>query len=177
MLSSKTSTQPFTSAPWLPLNLPAAHLAVHDGGVLKVCQEIFHLIEGLAIPLHHAIVGWHKRPQGVTHQLLQAVLLILTETLQNPTIFPCLKVPCKQPSTRGSETEWATSPCVSDPGHHHLAWPVCNTLSPSLQLSKSWPGEHIWISSNEVDEPRAYYIEVSQKEKYKYCIRMHIYVI
>ena len=130
MLFSKTSTQPFASAPWLPLNLPAAHLAVHDGGVLKVCQEIFHLVKGLAIPLHYAIVGWHKRPQGVTHQLLQAALLILTETLQNPTIFSCLKVPCEQPSTRGSETEWATSPCVSDPGHHHLAWPICNTFPP-----------------------------------------------
>ena len=38
--------------------------------------------------------------------------------------------------------------------------------------------EHIWISSNEVDEPRAYYTgEVSQKEKQKYCILMHIYGI
>ena len=31
--------------------------------------------------------------------------------------------------------------------------------------------EHIWVSSNEVDEPRAYYTEwVSQREKYKYHI-------
>ena len=80
-LSSEMSPRPFTSAPWLPLNLPAAHLAVHDGGVLKVCQEIFHLVEGLAILLHHAIVGWHERSQRVAHQLLQAALLILTETL------------------------------------------------------------------------------------------------
>ena len=36
--------------------------------------------------------------------------------------------------------------------------------------------EHISVSSNEVDEPRAYYqSEVSQKEKNKYHILMHIY--
>ena len=36
--------------------------------------------------------------------------------------------------------------------------------------------EHIWVSSNEVDEHRAYYkSEVSQKEKY--CILTHIYKI
>ena len=34
--------------------------------------------------------------------------------------------------------------------------------------------EPIWLSSNEVDEPRAYYTEISQKEKDKYCILMHI---
>ena len=39
--------------------------------------------------------------------------------------------------------------------------------------------EHIWVSFNEVDETGAYYtmIEVSQKEKHKYCILMHIYGI
>ena len=31
--------------------------------------------------------------------------------------------------------------------------------------------ECIWVSSNEVDEPRAYYTEVEQKEKNKYCIQ------
>ena len=35
--------------------------------------------------------------------------------------------------------------------------------------------EHIWVSSNEVDEPTAYYTEWSQKEKNKCCILMHIY--
>ena len=37
----------------------------------------------------------------------------------------------------------------------------------------------IWVSSNEVDETRAYYTmsEVSQKEKHKHCILMHIYGI
>ena len=38
--------------------------------------------------------------------------------------------------------------------------------------------EHTWVSSNEVDEPRAYYKdEVSQKEKDKYHILTHIYGI
>ena len=37
--------------------------------------------------------------------------------------------------------------------------------------------EHIWVSSNEVDEPRAFIqSEVSQKEKNKYIL-MHIYGI
>ena len=35
--------------------------------------------------------------------------------------------------------------------------------------------ECIWVSSNEVDEPRAYQSEVSQKEKEKSHILMHIY--
>ena len=35
--------------------------------------------------------------------------------------------------------------------------------------------KHIWVNSNEVDEPRAFYTEeVNQKEKY---ILMHIYGI
>ena len=38
--------------------------------------------------------------------------------------------------------------------------------------------EHIWVISNEVDEPGAYYPEwVSQKEKDKYSILTHIYRI
>ena len=38
--------------------------------------------------------------------------------------------------------------------------------------------EHIWVSSNEEDEPRTYYIErLSQKEKDKYHILMHMYVV
>ena len=35
--------------------------------------------------------------------------------------------------------------------------------------------ECIWVSSNEADEPRAYYSEVSEKEKDKYSILTHIY--
>ena len=42
----------------------------------------------------------------------------------------------------------------------------------------SYKKEHIWVSSNKVDGPGAYYTgEVSQKEKQKYCILMHIYGI
>ena len=36
--------------------------------------------------------------------------------------------------------------------------------------------EPIWVNSNEVDEPRAYYTEWSQKED-RYCILTHIYGI
>ena len=37
----------------------------------------------------------------------------------------------------------------------------------------------VWISSNEVDETEAYYIqsEVSQKEKHQYSVLTHIYGI
>ena len=41
----------------------------------------------------------------------------------------------------------------------------------------SYKKKHIRVSSDEVDEPRAYYTEVSQKEKDKYCIPTHIYGI
>ena len=42
----------------------------------------------------------------------------------------------------------------------------------------SYKKEYIWVSSNEVGEPRDYYTnEVSQKEKDKYNILMHIYGI
>ena len=37
--------------------------------------------------------------------------------------------------------------------------------------------EHIWVSSDEVDEPRAYYTVWSKKEKDKYHILTHIYRI
>ena len=37
--------------------------------------------------------------------------------------------------------------------------------------------EHMWVSLNEVDEPRAYYTEWSQKEKNKYRVLMPIYGI
>ena len=42
----------------------------------------------------------------------------------------------------------------------------------------SHKNEYIWVSPNEVDEPRTYYTEeVRQKEKEKYHILMHIYGI
>ena len=37
--------------------------------------------------------------------------------------------------------------------------------------------ECISVSSYQVDERTAYYIELSQKDKNKYCTLMHIYVI
>ena len=37
--------------------------------------------------------------------------------------------------------------------------------------------EHIWVSSNEVNEPRAYYTEWNKSEKNKCCILTHIYGI
>ena len=36
---------------------------------------------------------------------------------------------------------------------------------------------HVWVSPNEVDEPRAYYTKWSKKEKDKYCILVHAYGI
>ena len=42
----------------------------------------------------------------------------------------------------------------------------------------SYKKEHIWVSSNEVDETGTYYkSEVSQKEKCQYSILMHIHGI
>ena len=38
------------------------------------------------------------------------------------------------------------------------------------RLLLSYKEEHICVSSNEVDEPRAYNTELSQKEENKYCI-------
>ena len=37
--------------------------------------------------------------------------------------------------------------------------------------------EHIWVSSDEVDEPRTYYTEWNESEKDKYRILMHTYEI
>ena len=38
--------------------------------------------------------------------------------------------------------------------------------------------KRIWVSSNEVDEPRTYYTEWSESEREKkYCILIHIYRI
>ena len=41
----------------------------------------------------------------------------------------------------------------------------------------SYKKEHIWVSSNEVDETRAYYTEWSELEKHQYSILVHIYGI
>ena len=39
----------------------------------------------------------------------------------------------------------------------------------------SYKKEHIWVNSNEIGEPRAYYTEWSESKKHKYCILMHMY--
>ena len=41
----------------------------------------------------------------------------------------------------------------------------------------SYKKESIWVSSNEVDKPWAYYTKWSKSEKDKYFILMHIYEI
>ena len=43
------------------------------------------------------------------------------------------------------------------------------------EILPSHKKEHIWVSSNEVDEPRAYYTEWSQKEKNKYHTDTYIW--
>ena len=35
--------------------------------------------------------------------------------------------------------------------------------------------EHIWVSSKEMDEARAYYTECSKSERQKHCILMYIH--
>ena len=42
-----------------------------------------------------------------------------------------------------------------------------------LSHKKEW----IWVSSNELGEPRAYYTEWSKSKREKYCKLTHIYVI
>ena len=36
--------------------------------------------------------------------------------------------------------------------------------------------EHIWVSSNEVDEPRAYYTEQSKSEREKQVSYINVYI-
>ena len=48
---------------------------------------------------------------------------------------------------------------------------ICNGIGLSFKK------EHIWVSSNEVDETGVYYAEWSKSEKYQYSILMHIYGI
>ena len=45
------------------------------------------------------------------------------------------------------------------------------------EILASYKKEVTWVSSNEVDEPRAFYTEWSKKKKDKYCTLMHIYEI
>ena len=41
----------------------------------------------------------------------------------------------------------------------------------------SYKKEHIWVSSNKMDEPRVYYTQWSKSEREKYHILTHIYGI
>ena len=45
------------------------------------------------------------------------------------------------------------------------------------EIILSYKKERIWVSSDEVDEPRTYYTEWSESEKDKYRILTHIYRI
>ena len=46
------------------------------------------------------------------------------------------------------------------------------------EMLLSYKKEHIWVSSNEVDEPRAYYTEWGkwEREKQKSYINVHTYI-
>ena len=54
-----------------------------------------------------------------------------------------------------------------------LEWGAIACFDNGILLSHK--KECVWVSSNEVEEPRAYSTEVSQKEKYKYRTLTHIY--
>ena len=59
----------------------------------------------------------------------------------------------------------------------HMRWPKYWSFSFSIIPSKvllSYKKKCIWVSSNEVDETRTYYIKWSQKNKY--CILIYIYI-
>lgn len=86
-------------------NLPAAHLAVHDGRCVEMGQQVIHHVVILLVPLHHTVVGWNKGPQSVLHQLQVALLLPLTVPLQQRTIIPNVKAPCEGEQGKGDPEE------------------------------------------------------------------------
>ena len=45
------------------------------------------------------------------------------------------------------------------------------------RILHKYKNEHIWVSSNEVDETGAYYTEWSPKQKHKYSILTRVYGI
>ena len=89
-----------------------------------------------------------------SHLILQHPLLLL------PPIPPSIRVFSNESTLR-------------------MRWPKYWSFSFSIIPSKvllSYKKEGIWVSSNEVDETRTYYIKWSQKEKNKYCILTYIYM-
>lgn len=50
--------------------VPAAHLTVHDGGRLKVGQQVVHHIVVLLVPLDNTVVTRHIGTKSVLHQFL-----------------------------------------------------------------------------------------------------------
>ena len=102
------------------------------------------------------------------------------------------------PTSLGCHRALSWAPCVTADSHllsvlhmvfmcFHAILSIRPTLNERIQ--KLWyiytmeccsaiKKEHIWVSPNEVDEPRAIIqSEISQKEKDKYCILMHAYGI
>lgn len=74
------------------LTLPAAHLAVHDGGRVKANQQVVHYVVVLLVSLNHTIISRHKGLQDVVHQLLQTLLLTFTVPLQQSPALLQLEV-------------------------------------------------------------------------------------
>lgn len=77
-------------------SLPAAHLAVHDGGRVKADQQVVHYVVVLLVSLHHTVISRHKGLQDVVHQLLQTLLLTLAVPLQQPPVLLQLEVTLKR---------------------------------------------------------------------------------
>ncbi|TNN80410.1 hypothetical protein EYF80_009434 [Liparis tanakae] len=72
--------------------LPAAHFTVHDGGRVKVSQQVIHQVIILLLSLYYPIITRHIGAQRVLHQLLEALLLTLAVSLQQAAELPRLEV-------------------------------------------------------------------------------------
>ena len=57
----------------------------------------------------------------------------------------------------------------------HICFHATLSIGPSLSFS-SCRKEHIWVSSNEADEPRSYYTEWSKSEKEKQILCINAYI-
>lgn len=56
--------------------LPHSHFAVHHVGMIKACQQVGHLQEGLSVLFHDAVVTGDERAQLVVPQLLETLHLV-----------------------------------------------------------------------------------------------------